>query len=308
MKHIENITVIDIGSNTIRLLIGNLKDKKIKRIHSDRVVTRLGIDIQKNKKLSQKSIEKSIKILTKFKKIAHNFNSNIIIAVGTSALREAKNAIYFCNKIKEKCDIKIKIISGDEEAYFTMEGIKAGVNLIENNLFALDIGGGSTEWIYLMNNTLKKGSLHIGSLNSFKKFFYSDPPSSFEINNFYELIKEKIKIEIPLIHIPKIFTTGGTAVTLAMIALKLNDYNHKKIHLFKISFKKLKVFVDNISKISLIDRQKIVGLPHDRIDIILPGLIILESIAQYVGAKKIVISDYGFIEGIMKNYKIFCYN
>jgi exopolyphosphatase/guanosine-5'-triphosphate,3'-diphosphate pyrophosphatase len=308
MKPTENIAVIDIGSNTIRLLIGKLKNEKIKRIYTDRAVTRLGKDLSKKKTLNSKSIEKSIKIISHFKALTEQYNTNPIIAIGTSALREAEDSAMFCEKIKELTGINIKVISGEEEALYTLEGIRLCLPYPSYVLFALDIGGGSTEWIFSNNTNTIKGSIDIGALKSYKEFFKSDPPLQSEIEKFRNYLKEKIIKSIPSIDIDKVIATGGTAVTLAMIELKLDKYIPDKIHMREISLSKLKLIIEEISKTSLNERKNIKGLMPERADIILPGLIILESIADYVNSYKITISDYGIMEGVMKNYKNFCYN
>ncbi len=296
MKLTENIAVIDIGSNTIRLLVGKITNTKINRIFTDRVVTRLGKDIPINKKLNDNSIRKSIETIGKFKKISEQFQCKCIISSGTSALREAINSKEFCEKIKILFGLDVKVLSGEDEAYFTLEGIKTGLPYSPQNIFAVDIGGGSTEWIYEKKGKILNGSIDIGVLKAK------------DIEDFKKLIEEKIKKNLPKISQQQIFATGGTAVTLAMMFLELNEYIPEKIHLTEISIENLRNFINKISKLPVMQRNIIPGLPSDRTDIILPGLVILETICNFLNAKQIVVSDYGFMEGIMKNYKAFCYN
>lgn len=307
MKHTEIIAVIDVGSNTIRLLIGKLEDGKIERIFTDRAITRLGWNLNKTNKLYSKSLLKSIIKIKEFKVISEKYNAIQIIAVGTSALREALDGKLFCDKAEELAGINIKIISGEEEAFYTLEGIKLMLPYSTDSLFAVDIGGGSTEWIYSEKGKINKGSIDIGVLKSYKEFFKSDPPTDLEINQFQKFLKDKIMKNIPCIKIDKIIATGGTAVTLAMLDLSIDAYLPEKINMREIHIAKLKDLVKEISKMTLKERKKIKAL-LDRADIILPGLIILESISDRVEAKKIMVSDYGLMEGIMKNYKNFCYN
>lgn len=308
MKPTEIIAVIDVGSNTIRILIGKLQKDKIIKIYHDRAVTQLGKNINTTKRLNNNSIEKSIKIIKKFKAIAEEFNSTEIIAIGTSALRESLDGQDFCNKVREESGLSLKIITGNQEAYYMLEGIVAGLKVQKKELFAIDIGGGSTEWIYLYGQEILKGSIPSGALRDYKTFFKSDPPLQFEIENFYRDLRKKIEKNIPLLRINKIYVTGGTATTIAMIEKKLDFYSSEDVHLTKISIKNLKSIFSKISKIPVNSRKNIAGLTQDRAGIIIPGIIIMDSICEYVKAKEIIVSDYGLMEGIMKNYKDFCYN
>ena len=307
MKPIENIAVIDIGSNTIRLLIGKFENGLIKRIYTDRAVTQLGKDIDNTRKLNQNSIEKSIEIIKKFKVMAEQFKSDLIIAIGTSALREAKDRNFFCNKIKENTGLSVSIISGEEEAFFTLEGILTNLTYSINPVFAVDIGGGSTEWIYALNNDILKGSLNIGALKAFYNFFKGNDEKK-SIIKFLNFLKDIISKNIPSLKTKTMIATGGTSITLAMMDLQISNYNTEIINGHRVSSNKLKQIIETISLTPYETRKKIVGILPDRVDIILPGLIILNSIVNYVEAEIIIVSDYGLMEGVMKNYIKFCYN
>jgi len=307
MKPIENIAVIDIGSNTIRLLIGKFENGLIKRIYTDRAVTQLGKDIDNTRKLNQNSIEKSIEIIKKFKVMAEQFKSDLIIAIGTSALREAKDRDFFCNKIKENTGLSVSIISGEEEAFFTLEGILTNLTYSINPVFAVDIGGGSTEWIYALNNDILKGSLNIGALKAFYNFFKGNDEKK-SIIKFLNFLKDIISKNIPSLKTKTMIATGGTSITLAMMDLQISNYNTEIINGHRVSSNKLKQIIETISLTPYETRKKIAGILPDRVDIILPGLIILNSIVNYVEAEIIIVSDYGLMEGVMKNYIKFCYN
>lgn len=308
MKHIENIAVIDIGSNTLRLLIGNLKDNKINKLYSDRIVTRLGNNIIKNGLLSVESSRKSINTLKKFKEISEKYNVSCVIAIGTSALREAKNSKYFCESVKKLTGININIISGEEEAYYTLCGVMNEKYNKEDSIFLLDIGGGSTEWIYWKQQNVNSGSLFLGALKIKEKFLSIDPYSHESISKAEEFIKKEIETFLPKVKINKFITIGGTASTLGMINMGLSNYCPEKTHMSEIDIETIKEILKKLLFISLEERKKIKGIPFDRADIICPGLLILEKIAEYLNVDKVTISENGILEGIMKKYKDFCYN
>lgn len=307
MKPTENISVIDVGSNTLRLLIGNIQNGKINRIYSDRIVTKLGENFLKTKKLNKKASEKSVDTLLKFKVTSELYGSKIIIPIGTGVLREAEDTKLFSKKIYERTGLNIRIISGDEEAFYTLEGIKEGIKL-EKQFIAIDVGGGSTEWIFEEGAYLKKGSLNIGALRFFSDSRNKNLPKEGKINIFKEKITKLLKSSVEQLVFEVMIITGGTAVTLSMIDLKLKEYRPDLIHGYQFSIDKLKEICEKIIKTHISKLENIVGISQDRLDTIIPGAIIIETLADFFRVKNLIVSDYGLIEGIMKNYKLFCYN
>lgn len=307
MKPTKRVAVIDVGSNTIRLLIADISGREIKKVHTERVVTRLGKKIEKNKVLNKESIKKSIEFLEKFKSIVESFNVHRLIAVGTSALRDAKDGEIFCNFVREKIGIDLKIISGDEEAYFTLEGVKAGIPNLKPPLFTVDIGGGSIDWVY-QNRFTERGSINYGVIKLYERFFTSEIDLNSAYENLKEFINQLINSSIPRKEVKNLIATGGTPVTLALIENKQAEYSPDSVHGTVLSTEKLKKMVKEVILTGLKNWENSIYIPQDRFDLLLPGMVILETFAEYLKAESIIISDYGIIEGIMINYERFCYN
>lgn len=300
---ISSNAAINIGTNTLRLLIGCVKDDKIIRILTDRVVIRLGKNIEKTALISAENCEKSIKYLLKFKEICNKYGVNKVFTVGTSVLRDAKNSEEFIKTVKEKVGFDIKVISGDEEAELTLKGVLSGLSITPKYpIFIVDVGGGSTEWIYYNKSVLNKGSINIGSLRLFEKFVKSDPPSEFELNRLIEYIKKEISKEITFGgQIETCIVTGGTATSVASIDMQLEQYKGDVVHSHSISLESLKKIYTNIIKIPQSERLKIKGLEIERSDIIISGIAILISIMERINCDSFLISDYGILEGMLKS-------
>ncbi len=302
MKPTEKIAVIDIGSNTLRLVIGYLEDGKIQRLFADRIITKLGKDLKFTKNLNFEAQKKSLEALIKFKSISEDFNANYLIPIGTSALREADNSSNFIESVSKFTGLDIRILTGEQEAHYTLEGIKLGLNNIEN-FIAIDIGGGSTEWIFSDKGEIFKGSLNIGVLKFLNNKNYMSQENLITYLKYY--INNLIKSNLPKKNFKNLIATGGTAVTVGMIDLKINNYIPDLIHGQIISKNKLKLIAQKIYKTNVEERKKMIGIPPDRLDIILPGIIILECLLDYFSCNSLIISDFGLIEGIMKNYRDF---
>lgn len=308
MKHTENIAVIDIGSNTLRLLVGEIGGNKFKKLYSARSVTRLGKNLIEKRIIDFESIEKSINTLKEFKNIAEKFRVLCIIAVGTSALREAENAKYFCDLVEKITKIKIRVITAEEEAYYTLCGVMNEKLQIESSIFITDVGGGSTECIYLNNSRININFIPAGAIKINEIFLKEDPPSLESVSEAKKFVVEELEKIFPKLKIDKVVTTGGTASTLAMVNLGLSEYCPEKTHMSMIRVTKIKQILEKLLSVSLKKRKRIKGIPSDRADIICAGLLILETIAEYLNAENVIISENGILEGVMKNYKKFCYN
>ncbi len=295
---------IDVGSNTIRLLIGRVENKKIVRLRCEMVITRLAEGIAETELLKAENMEKSLSVLKEFSSLISTCNVPHIKAIGTSALREAKNSEEFISRVMSGTGIKIEVISGHEEARLTAKGVlldfpKSGSS------FIVDIGGGSTEWILCENSSpAEMGTIPTGVVKLFDNHIKSDPPSKQDVtslNNEAEDILNKLKIKIGnhLTNKTVFIGTAGTITTLASIDLGLETYDHEKIHMHIIPPQRLYAISDMLMGISLSGRKKLKGLEPERADLIIPGILFTIKIMEVFGFKDMLVSDNGLLEGIL---------
>ncbi len=320
--------VIDIGTNTIRLLIGCVKEEKVIKLATNRAVTRLGKDILSTGRLNQQNTIKSIECILDFKEICKKYGTKEIRAVGTSALREAKNSGEFLAQVKEIAGININIISGAKEAELTLKGVLgSGVRSQGSKekrfktFFIIDIGGGSTEWIIYKkakgegqrvtiqkNSELKMGSIPIGAVKLFETFIKHDPPAPDELGRMKSYIKKECSKSLSLKNVSTDYSplnfiaTGGTAATLAAIDIGIDEYDGDRVHLHKITLPTLKSIYEKLIMLSAYERTKLKGLEAERADIIIPGTLILLTLMEELWAKTFIVSDYGLLEGALISY------
>ncbi len=300
---------IDIGTNTLRLLIGYVHKGKLIRISAERAVTRLGKDITQKGILNEDSIEKSIRSLIQFKASMERYKACNAIAIGTSALRDAGNSLEFIEAVKARTGISINIISGDKEAELTVTGIMGNDPAPSAPAFITDVGGGSTEWIFCdaTSAITAKSSLQIGAVRLNERFIHSDPPGHLEIENIrnavFESVLHSFKVSgiINTGEIRSFVATGGTATTVATIDMGLDTYDADSIHLHSLSFNKLKAQLEHLSSIPLSERAIVKGLEPERADIIIPGIIILLTLMESLKTDAMTVSDHGLLEGILLN-------
>lgn len=303
---------IDVGANTLRLLIGKFEDNKIKDIHYLRKITRLGSGVDQTGKLSPENMQASLLALKEFSSIISKLNVKHLRAVATSALREASNANFFIEQVFKETGITIEVISGEEEANLTLRGLLRSFsdpNLFKHTLFIVDIGGGSTEWIlYKEERVISKDSIPIGVVKLSENFIKSDPVSKEDILKIKDNIKPFLgdirnNIGFYLRDHTLFIGTAGTFTTIASIDLGLDTYSREKVHLHKISFEQLKKIYKEALALTLEERKKIKGLEPERADLIIPGLVFTINIMEFFRFEELIISDYGLLEGILFDIK-----
>ncbi len=316
----KTLAAIDIGTNTFRLLIATVHHDShknnfiIKEIHSERIITRLGEGIPENGLLKKASIDMSIKTLKKFSEIISSYNVYKTTAVSTSALRDAENSDDFLRKAKKTTGLDIEIVTGEEEAKITAYGMLIDIALPKASLM-VDIGGGSTELIFMKPavisphplNQLEPTLMHslkLGVVYLAGTYMKNDPPLNNDLNRMGEEISRTIMPSFK--PFKELFTsdtvfigTAGTVTALAAIAQHLTKYEHDKIHNFKLTLKNVKRIFSTISTITSKQRAEYLPFEPARLDIIVPGTLILLKLMEVFDFHEITVSNYGLREGIL---------
>ena len=298
---------IDVGSNTIRLLIGTIEDNRLLDVFTSRRITRLASGISENHVIRRRSFKKSIEVLGDFSAIISQHKIRSIKAVGTSALREASNADAFIDKVFSETGISIEVISGEREAELAMKGIYFSLinsRFESHPLFVMDIGGGSTEWVFSQKNGLFiAGSIPVGVVKLAGEYNISDPPSKSQAKRMQNLFCGFLRdIQKTIGHFQRqthFIGTAGTFTTLASIDLALEKYSRKKIHLHTIPIRSLKKMYTELSSVSLRERKHVKGLEPERADLIIPGLHFTINAMDFFHFKELTVSDYGLLEGVL---------
>lgn len=287
---------IDIGSNSIRLIIAEVENNKIKNIiYQEKATTRLAANINKTGILQEEPFNKSINVLAGFRKALNKYNVEKIKTVATSAVHEAANGKEFINAAKNS-GIEISIISGKEEGMLEYLGVCSGFDAGRQPLI-LDVGGGSSEIIYMQdNNELHTESHKIGVVKMADMFDFQK--SSTEIlEKCSAYIKEFFKdVTIPN-NIQNFIATAGTATTLAAIDMEMTEYDYNKVNGYKITKEKVIEILNKVYSTPYNKRLEIKGMDKGREDLIIPGILIILEILKKTNLNIITVSDFGLREG-----------
>jgi exopolyphosphatase/guanosine-5'-triphosphate,3'-diphosphate pyrophosphatase len=299
---------IDVGSNTLRLLIGAIHKDRVSRIYADRAITRLAEGTRETGTLRKKNMMESVSVLREFSQSIARYGVSCVKAVGTSALREANNSRDFVTMAFQETGIRIGIIPGEKEAELTAQGVLLGMENTDSPSLIIDIGGGSTEWIIqgqrAPHGSNLFGSIPLGVVHLLEKYIKTDPPFPGDISAMNHEIDSRLRpVKDMAMHSftpQRLVGTGGTITTLASMDLGLNAYDHTRIHLHPIPFARLSQWRDKVLSLTLSMRMGIHGLEPERADLIIPGILLTIRIMNFFRFSEITVSDYGLLEGLLK--------
>jgi exopolyphosphatase/guanosine-5'-triphosphate,3'-diphosphate pyrophosphatase len=301
---------IDVGSNTTRLLLAQpLPGQTFRPLRVERIITRLGGNFSPGKRLDKFSMERTLEALRSFAELLDGEGVEKVVAVGTGVLRKAKNRSAFVRAVKEQTGFSLRILSGQEEAQAMLRGVLGPLKDQTTPRLITDVGGGSTEMIWMEGQTLRKTvSLELGAVGLSERFLFKDPPSSAEMEALKRFVQaalrgvrrqwEKEGWHAREVH-PHLVGTAGTVTTLGAIDLSLSLYDPRKVTGHRISLSRLRRMYRRLSSLSLKERGKIPGLEKGREDLILAGSAILLNLLEVFERSALEVIDSGLLEGIL---------
>lgn len=306
------IASIDIGTNTIRLLVADCKvGESITPIFRKELITRLGEDFIFKGTISELAIDRTIEGLIDFKKNITELGTEKIIAVATSVVRKAQNGMTFIQKVRETTGIEIQSISGETEAKLASRGALLPVDSEFDQALIFDIGGGSTEFILTQGTrTIRTESIDLGVVHLTEKYLLNDPPHQTTLDVLKQIIHSKIqKVRqcfqdlsfYPFEPDSRVILIGiaGTPTTLAAIDLKLVEYDRERVTNHTLNSKRItEIFQELIGKVTA-ERRLVPGLQRGREDLIIPGTLIVKEVMDTFGFSGLRVIDSGILEGII---------
>ncbi len=299
----QRVAIIDLGSNTARLVVMNTHAGYSYRLTDQvREVVRLRQGMTEEG-LSKAAFKRGFSTLRLFKNFCDSVNVDKVIATATSAIRDAANGVLFIEKVREEIGLDLRILSGEEEAYYDTIGALNEVPMHKG--VVLDIGGSSLQLSDVRKREFKQGiSFPLGALTLTERFVQNDPVRDAEYNEIQAEIARYLE-QVSWLDNKKgerLVGLGGTIRNLAQMQAEQENYPLFTLHGFKLSRKSLKERVELLRKLPLEARKTLPGLAPDRADIILPGAIALLEVMRKLDAKEIEISENGVREGLFFDF------
>ena len=298
-----NIASIDIGTNTVILLIAEISQHRFFPIKNEYRVPRIGKGTEISKKISQEKITELINILSEFKEIIRSYNCEIILAIGTNAFRISSNGSAIVKVIKDKLGIPINIVSSLKEAEYSFLGAVSDYHDDNKDSLVIDIGGGSTELISGKMNQIKyMNSFQAGVVSGTECFFRNDPPLASEISKFEEFLSSTF-VNINISQSLEAIAIAGTPTTLACIQRGLKIYSEDEVEgsiLKQADVYRLKEELSHLSSRQI--KGKYLHIVSGREDVLLAGTIMLYKLMKLLNLPEVIVSTKGIRYGAIVDY------
>jgi exopolyphosphatase/guanosine-5'-triphosphate,3'-diphosphate pyrophosphatase len=295
------ISVIDIGTNTILLLVVQAEGFRIgKVLHDAQVIARVGKGVDERRMINQETFQRASAFLSSYRKTSEDLGSERIVAVGTSALRDASNRKDFCGFIRRATGISIEILSGDEEAEWTYRGAIGEGEASTDSFTVLDIGGGSTEIISGTRAKIqRKASLNIGCVRIAERVLHTHPPTNEMLSDAQSLIQNSLRtIDVRGTGESRVIGVAGTVTTLAAMRLQLPLYDRARVEGYVLQRQAVKEEFERLNSMTIDELRAIPQISPGREDILLGGVLILREFMEFADLEEITVSDRGLRYGI----------
>lgn len=292
---------IDIGTNSVLLLVAERgAGGRFTAVLERAEITRLGRGVDKARTLAPEAMEDTLQVLERFAKEASALGAEAIAATATSAARDASNGAQFLRAIQQRTGITVEIIAGDEEARLSFSSAWADFGG-KGPLVVLDIGGGSTEFIYASaaGAITFRRSFDVGSVRLTERFVTEDPPSAPERATLSAHLDATFAALPPAPEAARLVGVAGTVTTLCAVARKIDPYDAAKVHGAALSAAELAATVELLWSLPLAQRRALPGLQPKRADVIPAGALILDAAARRLRATEVLVSDRGLRWGLL---------
>ena len=295
----RNYAAIDCGTNSTRLLIGN----KFETLDRQMKITQLGQDLDKSGEISSKAMKRVLDALKDFRSSLDTHEVSEVRMVATSAARDASNSEDFFNQVESTIGVRPELLTGEEEGRLAFEGAIAELKPFEGPFLILDIGGGSTEFVFGNEKAENVHSSQIGCVRLTEEFFDNDPPLPEELHACLSFIGGHVddaSREIPEIgNGVTLVGLAGTVSCVAAIEIGLERYNRDQIHHFHLSKDAVEDVFRTLATENRLERISNPGLEEDRADVIVAGTAILVKVMRQLDLTECLVSESDILDGIL---------
>ena len=306
--------VIDVGTNSVKLLVAELAGSEVRPVFEESRQTRLGQGFYTSHRLQPEPIAKTAAAVAEFAGQARELGALSVRVIATSAAREAGNRSELLAAIERSSQLPVQIISGAQEANWAYEGVCTDPALARTALVLLDIGGGSMEVIVGHDGKREfSRSYEIGTVRLLERLHPGDPPATAELGSCRDFIRKFLQANVqPALEpffamrpatpalpgadpAPRFILvgTGGTASILGCMEATLDHFDRERLESTRLSLERLRWHVEHLWRLPLEQRKQVVGLPKNRADVILTGTAIFEAVAELFGFRELRISTRG---------------
>jgi exopolyphosphatase / guanosine-5'-triphosphate,3'-diphosphate pyrophosphatase len=298
-----NSAVVDIGTNSTRLLLASVRDGRVAEVLERRTeITRLGAGVDADGRLSEEAMQRVYAVLDDYGKLIERHGADRAVAVLTSAVRDAANGEEFASAVRERWGLEPHVLTGDEEARLTFLGATSERDASESEpVLVIDIGGGSTEFVIGTGGEMEfHVSNQAGVVRQTERHLYTDPPSAEECEALARDARSILADGVPekwRRAVGHAIAVAGTATSMASIAQELEPYDAEKVEGYVVTADQCREIRDRLASLTLSERRRVRGLHPDRAPTIVAGTIILLETLALFGLDEFEVSEHDILRG-----------
>lgn len=295
----QRVAVIDIGTNSTRLLVADVADRNVAKVERQSRVTRLGRGVDLSGQLSAEAIEAACEAIGDYIAICEKAGAEVVEVIATSAVRDASNGSAFIAELRERFALAARVLDGEEEARLTYLGAMLERTATEPTL-VIDIGGGSTELVIGTGDEVAfHTSLQAGVVRHTERHLSTDPPTTAELEALAGDVRVLIEAAIAETQVrPRAaIAVAGTPTSLAAIEMELEPYDPERVHGYVLSLRSIQHLLSRLASSPLEERVQIVGMHPDRAPTIVAGVMILIETMRAFELDRVEVSEQDILYG-----------
>jgi exopolyphosphatase/guanosine-5'-triphosphate,3'-diphosphate pyrophosphatase len=294
------VAVVDIGTNSTRLLIGDVEGTNVTEVERRTTVTNMGRGVDHTGLICSDAIDDVCTVIADYKARYEEMGAERVMAIATSAVRDAVNGDAFIAELRERFCLDARLLTGEEEANLTYLGATVH-RRAESSTLVFDIGGGSTELI--VGSGKRVGfhtSLQAGTIRQSERHLTTDPPNPYELEDLAAEIRQLIERAVaadPQAKARRAIAVAGTPTSLAAIDQALEPYDPGRVHGYRLGMKRIQRMLSRLSSLPLAERLRVPGLHPGRAPTIVAGTVILVQVMRAFGMNEIEVSELDILHG-----------
>jgi exopolyphosphatase/guanosine-5'-triphosphate,3'-diphosphate pyrophosphatase len=294
----HRVAVVDVGTNSARLLVADVADGRVVPVDRRSRVTRLGRGVDLSGRLSAEAVEDACAAVGDYVSAYEALGAEAIDAIATSAVRDAENGSAFVAELRERFALSARVLDGEEEARLTYLGATSEQPPTEPTL-VVDIGGGSTELVVGIGSEISfHASLQAGVVRHSERHVASDPPSAVELESLASDVRGLIEgATESRVEASAGIAVAGTPTSLAAVEMELEPYDPSRVHGHVLQLPSIQRMLSRLASVSLSERKEIPGMHPDRAPTIVAGVVILVETMRAFGLEQIEVSEHDILYG-----------
>ena len=294
------VAVVDIGTNSTRLLIADVEGTGVYEVERRTTVTNMGRGVDHTRTICSDAVDDVCGVIADYKSRFEEMGAERVMAIATSAVRDAVNGEAFIAELRERFDLDAQMLTGEEEAQLTYRGATAHRPTADPTL-VFDIGGGSTELIVGTGREVGfHTSLQAGTIRQSERHLTSDPPDPHELEDLATDIRNLIEQAVaaqPDGAPTRAIAVAGTPTSLAAIDQGLEPYDPGRVHGYHLGMQRIQRMLSRLSSLPLAERLRVPGLPPGRAPTIVAGTVILVQVMRAFGLQEVEVSELDILHG-----------